>query len=61
MRRLCPSILASTYRGVITLLTQWRDLHSQSWGWGHDEQPRVVDEPVATMVEAHAAAFTSGA
>lgn len=46
MRHLSTSILRQVYRAIATPLIQWRDLHSQSWGWGHDEQPRIVDEPV---------------
>lgn len=45
MRRSSTSILGLAYRAIIALFMLWRDLHAQSWGWGHDEQPRTGDEP----------------
>ncbi|ETX03367.1 MAG: hypothetical protein ETSY1_00280 [Candidatus Entotheonella factor] len=52
MRHVITSIPGQIYQGIMILFRQWRDLHAQSWGWGHDEPLPLADEPAPSTPRA---------
>ena len=42
------AILSRISQIIVMGVMQWRSLHAQTWGWGPDEQPRLLDEMPST-------------